>query len=54
MLTDSIFQMEESSLITRLSDWSSISSPLAPITIDQLDCVSELGKVVIQRARIRQ
>jgi hypothetical protein len=46
--------MAEFSLITRLSDWPSISSPLAPITIDQLDCVSELGKMVTQRACLRQ
>ena len=46
--TNSIFQMADSSLITRLSDWFSISPPL---TTNQLDCVSELREVVKQRPR---
>ena len=43
--------MADSSLISRLSDWSSISSPLAPLTPNQLDMVSELGEVVKTRPR---
>eukprot|EP00092_Neocalanus_flemingeri_P004451 GFUD01004786.1.p1 GENE.GFUD01004786.1~~GFUD01004786.1.p1 ORF type:complete len:913 (+),score=335.84 GFUD01004786.1:66-2804(+) len=43
--------MADSSLISRLSDWSSISSPLAPLSTDQLDLLSDLGEVVKCRPR---
>ena len=37
--------MADYSLITRLSDWNSISSPLAPLNPDHLDMLSELHQV---------
>ena len=45
----SLFQMSE--LISRLSDWSSLSSPLAPLTETQQLVISQLGEEARQRPR---
>jgi len=43
--------MADSNIISRLADWSSITSPLAPLSMEQLDLISELGEVVKYRPR---
>ena len=40
-----------SELISRLSDWSSLSSPLAPLTESQQEVITQLGEETRQRPR---
>ena len=44
-----LFQMSD--LISRLSDWSSLDSPLAPLTETQQLVISQLGEEVRERPR---
>jgi len=43
--------MTDNDLVGRLSDWSSVTSPLAPLTPHQLDVVADLGDLVKDRPR---
>ena len=43
--------LQMSDLISRLSDWSSISSPLAPLTPAQNDVIGQLGEETRSRPR---
>ena len=44
-----VFQMSD--LISRLSDWSSLSSPLAPLTESQQEIISQVGEETRERPR---
>ena len=44
-----LFQMSD--LISRLSDWSSLSSPLAPLTESQQEIISQVGEETRERPR---